>query len=441
MISCPGLLLVNSVHALAKKKAFNLPCQKAELASEGRFPLSSGMEVVIVPSVYRLNLNDWAQCVPAENLFLSADYLRAFENTSPASIGFHYVILYQKSVPLAVFYFQVIHLSTDEISLVLQPLSQTQDGDCKSPGLLAHLGEWLKKMKEEKGFRLLVSGNNFISGEYGVGMSKNANPEIVYNALADTVKLITRIDRKPAKISAILVKDYFSSAKTIPSDQLKKKRYHRFLVEPEMIVPLQPEWKSFEDYLGAMSKKYRNRAKSVLKKSAVLELVELDEKAIIANEKELFRLYKNVHERAKFRLAELSENYFSEMKKSFPDSFRLTAYKLNGEWIGFRSAFQTEKHLEAHFIGIDYRFNQEHCLYQRILYDYVLDGILSAVPDVYLGRTAAEIKSTVGAEAHDLVCYIRHRNGLSNQIIRPFIDYLKPSEWIPRNPFKEDNSD
>ena len=441
MISCPGLLLVNSVHALTKRRTFKLPCQKEELATEGRFSLSSELEVVIVPTIYRVNLKDWAQCLPAENLFLGADYLRAFENTSPSSIGFHYVILYSNSVPLAAFYFQVIHLSTDEISLVLQPLSQPQEGESKTPHLLGHLSEWLKKLKEEKGFRLLVSGNNFISGEYGVGMNKNASPELVYTALADTVKLITKIDRRPSKISAILVKDYFSPSKTIPSDQLRKKRYHRFLVEPEMIVPLQSEWKSFEDYLGAMSKKYRNRAKSVLKKSAVLELVEMDEKSILANEKELYALYRNVHERAKFRLAVLSENYFSEMKKTFPDSFRLTGYKLNGEWIGFRSAFQTEKHLEAHFIGIDYRFNQEHCLYQRILYDYVLDGINSAVPDVYLGRTAAEIKSTVGAEAHDLVCYIRHRNGLSNQIIRPFIDYLKPSEWIPRNPFKDDISD
>ena len=61
------------------------------------------------------------------------------------------------------------------------------------------------------------------------------------------------------------------------------------------------------------------------------------------------------------------------------------------------------------------------------------------MPQVYLGRTAAEMKSTVGAVAHDLVCYIRHRNGLSNQVIRPFIDYLKPSDWTPRNPFKEEN--
>ena len=56
-----------------------------------------------------------------------------------------------------------------------------------------------------------------------------------------------------------------------------------------------------------------------------------------------------------------------------------------------------------------------------------------------LGRTASEIKSTIGAEAVELKCYIRHHNPLSNRIIKPFVEYLKPAAWIPRNPFKEND--
>ena len=78
-------------------------------------------------------------------------------------------------------------------------------------------------------------------------------------------------------------------------------------------------------------------------------------------------------------------------------------------------------------------------LYQRILYDYVAGGIYSSYANVFLGRTAAEMKSTVGAVAHNLVCYIRHRNGLSNEVLRPFFDFLQPSEWVARSPFKSEN--
>ena len=152
---------------------------------------------------------------------------------------------------------------------------------------------------------------------------------------------------------------------------------------------------------------------------------------------ELYDLYHQVHLRAKFRLAALEKNYFTEMKKNFPQQFTIYGYRLNGKWIAFRSSFHLSTHLEAHFIGFDYKLNEEFPIYQRILYDYVKEGISISAKKVYLGRTAAEMKSNIGAVPHDLVCYIRHRNGFHNQVIRPFIDYLKPTEWIQRNPFKE----
>ena len=43
----------------------------------------------------------------------------------------------------------------------------------------------------------------------------------------------------------------------------------------------------------------------------------------------------------------------------------------------------------------------------------------------------------MGAEAYQLTCYIRHRNPLSNHLIKPFIDSIKTIDWIPRSPFKE----
>jgi hypothetical protein len=57
---------------------------------------------------------------------------------------------------------------------------------------------------------------------------------------------------------------------------------------------------------------------------------------------------------------------------------------------------------------------------------------------VNLGRTAAEIKTTVGAKAYDLICYIKPQNTISKLIQKPFISFLQPAEWTPRNPFKEE---
>jgi hypothetical protein len=430
MFTCPMIRIALAAQFLIDRKPLIHTRKKEITIPEGIYDLPSGLSVQIAPYLENLDRSEWEKVVPQTNFFLRWDYLLAFEKNAPANMKFHYALVGDNKKNLAAFYFQVIQLTSEEITYAIQPLTSEKS-------VRTSLRQWLTSMRAENSFRLLVSGNNFVSGEYGVGMSAAADPKKIFIALAETVKVITKEDRDPEKISAILVKDYFDDSAREAADIIRTKKYHRFLVEPEMIVPISTEWKTFEDYLAAMSKKYRNRAKNVLKKTEGLVVKELSAADLQKSENEIFNLYKNVHEKAKFRLSLLSENYFTEMKNSFPESFHVYGYEWNGKLVAFRSAFYLPSHLEAHFIGIDYSENENLPLYQRILYDHIADGIKSNYQEVFLGRTAAEMKSTVGAVAHDLVCYIRHPNVLSNQVIRPFVSYLQPSPWTPRSPFKD----
>jgi hypothetical protein len=45
-----------------------------------------------------------------------------------------------------------------------------------------------------------------------------------------------------------------------------------------------------------------------------------------------------------------------------------------------------------------------------------------------------------GAKPEDLICYIKPQNTISRLIQKPFISFLQPQPWIPRNPFKEEAS-
>jgi hypothetical protein len=72
-----------------------------------------------------------------------------------------------------------------------------------------------------------------------------------------------------------------------------------------------------------------------------------------------------------------------------------------------------------------------------MLYDLVRAGIDANCQHLVLARTALEIKSSVGAVAHDLHCYLRHHNAVANHFTEPLLDYLNPVEkWEPRHPFK-----
>jgi predicted N-acyltransferase len=394
---------------------------------------TSDFSFALVDSVYKINADHWNTIVPHGSEFLELPFLNVLEKESPENMRFHYAIIYRSGKPAAITYFQVIDFSSESFGSMVD--DESKEFTCVITDYLKkYLTNHIKRSADKINMRLLICGNAYVSGEHGFTCLPEINKTEVVDALADVIYLIGRAEKLRGNISAVLIKDFYSDSLGHAAE-LEEYKYHDFLVEPNMIVDVQ--WDSFDEYLNAMSKKYRNRAKTILKKGIAIERKVLDADDIEKNSKRLLQLFNNVHLKAKFRLASLTPGYFAELKRTMGDKFNFVAYYHSNQLVGFRSTFMLKNAVEAHFIGLDYTVNKELELYQNILYDYIQEAIDNKKQQVFLGRTASEIKSTVGAEAYQLTCYIRHRNSLSNRIIKPFVDYLKPSEWVPRNPFKE----
>ena len=203
-----------------------------------------------------------------------------------------------------------------------------------------------------------------------------------------------------------------------------------------MILDLNPEWKNFEDYLAALGSKYRVRANGVRKSLDGLIVRKLDLAAIESNKTELQELFSAVSDRAPIRIVKPQMDYLISLKRHLKEDMSLTAFYLDGRILAFRTALVGDHQLEAHYIGMDYGLNKNLCLYQNILYGLIEDGIRSKVSRVMFGRTALEIKSTVGARPYKLACYIRFRNRTLNTVFKVLSVGLGPKEWIPRSPFK-----
>jgi len=392
----------------------------------------SNFAFAVYDSVSMINKEHWKEVEKYGSEFLQLDYLTVFENNPPKNIRFHYALIYENKMPVAIAYFQAIDFSSESFGSIIN--QKDEDGCCVSDYIKKHIKSHLLRSADHFNMRLLICGNACISGEHGFTVVPNVDKKAAFDALADVIYRISRSEKLRGKIAAVLVKDFYDSTLEY-SKELDEFKYHDFLVEPNMIVPIR--WNTFDGYLNAMSKKYRSRAKSIIKKGESLERKFFTADDIKKHSKEIDQLYLNVHMKARFRMATLTPSYFIEIKKKLADKFVFEAYFLKNKMVGFRSSFLLKDTIEAHFIGLDYDVNKEYELYQNILYDYVQQAIQNGSKELFLGRTASEIKSNVGAQAHQLTCYIRHRNPLSNRIIKPFIDYLKPSEWIPRNPFKE----
>jgi len=393
----------------------------------------SDFAFAVYDSVSMINAEHWNKIVVHGSEFLQLPFLTVLENEHPDNMHFHYAIIYQNNNPIAISYFQVINFTSDSFGSNVEQ-SDNEFSCVITDYLKKYLTNHLLKSADRINMRLLICGNAFVSGEHGFTCIPEADKTEAIDALADVIYRIGESEKLRGKIAIVLVKDFYSSS-VKHTKEFGEYKYHDFLVEPNMVLGI--HWNTFEEYLNAMSKKYRNRAKNIVKKGAEIERKHFSVNDIKVNSDQILQLYNNVHLKAKFRMASLTPSYFAEMKNILGDKFSFVGYFHEQKMIGFRTTFILEDEIEAHFVGLDYSINKELELYQNILYDYVKDALDKKAKHLFLGRTASEIKSTLGAEAVELTCYIRHRNPLSNRIIKPFVDYLRPSEWIPRNPFKE----
>lgn len=411
-----------------------IPCEKVPNKTKLELDKNvSNFSFAVYNSISAVNQSHWNAIAAYGSDFLQPNYLSVLEKTPPKNMRFYYSIIYDKAKPVAVTYFQVIDFSAESIESYIE--TDTEEFQCFfTKHIKKHITNHILRNADKINMRLLICGNACISGEHGFSALPDLNRKLLFDALADVISEISTTEKLRGKIAAVLVKDFYNNSLQY-SKELEEFKFHDFLVEPNMIVDI--EWKTIDDYLNAMSKKYRNRAKSVIKKGQLMERKVFSAADISANAAAVKTLYNNVHFKAKFRMATLSADYFVEMKKSMKDAFNFTAYYFENKLVGFRTSFIMKNNVEAHFIGIDYSLNKELEIYQNILYDYVKEAIDHHSTILFLGRTASEIKTTVGAKAHELRCYVRHRNPVSNRIIKPFLDYLKPTDWVPRNPFKE----
>jgi hypothetical protein len=275
-----------------------------------------------------------------------------------------------------------------------------------------------------------------MSGEYGFTFVSDVDRLTQFEILEKLCAIISRREKLKTKISAVLVKDFYPD--TLPVlNKLSNENYLQFSAEPNMYIEIPNEINSLTKYISLFSKKYRNRAKKILSLSKNIKIYNLNVSDLEQHKKSIYNLYLQVYNKAKFKLVKLNEDYFLNCKNNFGEKFIAKGYFLNDSLIGFKTAFiQSQDELEAHFIGFDYKLNKEFEIYQNILFGFIDLAIELRRKKLILGRTAAEIKSTTGAKASEMICFIKPQNSLSRLLLKPFIAYLQPSEWTPRNPFK-----
>ncbi len=401
--------------------------------SEVYFPGHDDVRIVIHNSFNDLTVSDWTCCIRDHQLFLSPSYLIAAESSALPGMEFRYAIVYRQNKPVAVVYFQLVNLSDSGLGGILD---LDEYGGLAST-LSTRINDLLFSPGDGHRSYLLCCGNLLVSGDHAIGAINEESYIIAIESIGLVKKQISSGLGKNSRIVALMVKDFYPETDKLVQPVLKKD-YFQLNTDPEMIFEVDKEWKNFDDYLAALSSKYRVRANSARSKMEGIHTRILSEKEIIQSIDEIFNLNAGVMRKAPVKLARPSAKYFLNLKKAFGDNYNIRAFFDGDKMIAFTSALYNKYHFEAHFIGINYDYNKSHNLYQNILYSYIDDVIAAKSKRLYFGRTALEIKSTTGARPHHLACYFKLANRVLNTLARPLVSSTGPGKWIPRDPFRNE---
>ncbi len=359
------------------------------------------------------------------SLFMDNVYQSLLEEHPSRGMEFIYIPIYENGMCLGVLTAQSVLIKGNEAFRL----------DPKTSGMKNQGQKWLLNQLKIRGF---VVGNLLLTGNYGIRFNgKSARESFVIVDIVTRFALPIIEKEKGYKFTLQFYKD-FNEEDSAQSSALIQSGFHCFKGEPSMVMEILPHWNTFEDYLGAMSSKYRVRAKRAFKKGKALERVELNHEQIHFYRKRIHELYKKVSDAADFNMVALGEDYFPELKKRLGDPFKLVAYFLEGEMVAYFTTIKDRGETHAHFLGMDNAYNNKYQLYLNILYDIIKVGIDEGSHAVDFARTATEIKSSVGAEPHEYYVFVKHRNAVLNRLaVEKVFKYLEPQrDVVYRNPFK-----
>ena len=390
-------------------------------------PCTNTNNALYFSSVSEISEEIWEELNCEENLYFHKDFLRSLEENN-SEIKFTYVVLLDtKKNPIAFASFQFVDFYIDDIKNDLEVLVRK----------IKNVGRKLNLFPKKKPLKLLICGNTFVSGEHGVFIEKNQNKKTI---LKEVDKAILHfVNRNPTlkkEVNFFLIKDFINESLSI-TESLKDYNYSPFLVAPNMLLNLAENWQTFDDYLAALKTKFRVKAKKAMQRSATLKIEDITLENIEELLPEMTPLYKKVSSKADFNLGNFNLETYIHLKEKLKDNYLLKAYFLNGKVVGFMSGIINQNSLDAHFVGIDYLLNKEYAIYQRMLYDYIKIAIQKRIKVLNFGRTASEIKSSIGAIPQDLTMYIRHKKSIKNRILRLFLQKIEPTPFHQKFPFKK----
>jgi len=389
----------------------------------------TGFGFAFADRVDYLNRETWDTLTTQASLFLRRDLLRALEQHGPVNIVPRYAMIFRGDKPVAALAAQIVTVTGSQL--------RHENGVEKRPANLLRLAlaPAAKAASANLRERILVAGNLLSWGFHGIAFAGDEDPAALWPGVAEALYRIRRSERLTGQTNFVLVKDLTEQQSGL--EALRRFSYRPFETEPNMVLTLDPDWRSYDDYLAALDAKYRRNAKDQLKKLAGARCTLEPVTDLAPHARRLHELYRAVQGNASVRLVTLTENCLPAMARALGDDFRCTAVRRGEEILGFVTSLRDGPTAIAYYIGFDREAAAEGLpIYLRLLHCTIGDAIEWRCRRLSLGRTALEPKAALGAKPEPMTVWLRHRMPALNWLLRGMLGAVPHNEAPERNPFK-----
>ena len=368
--------------------------------------------------VFRDVAEEWRKILP-ENHHLQCRDIEALEHTMPEDIQFKYVNIYDSGELIGVMYLQCLKFNSKHY----------HHGVLDKPVI--------KLMKEfilSRSADILICGNIFRVNFQGFYFKDKSKKELIF----DCLNLYRQEMKSEKNFCGILVKD---CSREFKATQFTCHGFKTFNQDLTMELSIRENWKNFDDYLGDLSRKYRQRANKIIKSAETLVVKDLSVDDLIHEKTRINELYMNIVSQQTIAIGILNSDYFIQMKTALGDNFKVFGYYKDQQLLSFSSHiyYIPKAAMEIHYIGLDYNYNTAYNLYFNILYDGIKTAIKHQFKLIEMGRTAREAKANAGAHAVENFNYIWIRPGITRLAMNSMGRWFESTvgdDWKKRNPFK-----
>ncbi|MDL2144910.1 peptidogalycan biosysnthesis protein [Flavobacterium tructae] len=357
----------------------------------------------------------------AANIFLTKEYLEVLENSCPVNMICHFIGIFNDSQLVGIVLTQFLFTEKLESFGERDQCLKTSVRNFAFKNFASHV---------------LFVGNNMLTGQNAFIFVSDIKQSIALKTLHKAINQLKKnLKASGRKVHITSIKD-FTATEIIPLQNEFKNNY-TFSTQPNMVFEIHKDWASEQDYINALSKKYRDQYKRARKKADGIVKQKMSLADIKKYEDVIYDLYFHVAKNAPFNTFFLARNHFSFFKEIMKDDFLFYGYFLEEKLIGFNTLIKNGSAMDTYFLGYDETIQREKMLYLNMLYDMIAYSINHGFKEVVFARTALEIKSSVGAKPVKMYGLITHSNTLINHNIGRLFSYLEPkTDWQERNPFK-----